>query len=132
MDLKTALKDILPKLRLKSKRSSDKWIIDRPIEFHECPCGEMVDQRIIEVIIITCPNEYNVGLRKRLSSFHEIHNDHSVIEHCMKASPCPRCYRWAVIHKKSGRCHMCNSNPWTVMPVPAIAKRSWYVESGTK
>lgn len=128
MDLKTALKDILPKLVLKPKHStSEPWAIDRPVEFHECyTCDEMVDQRIVDVVCITCTDDFALSLCKKYNKWCAMHNDPSLKEECSKAKPCKRCYRWTLTHTKGGVCSMCRHNPWTTTPPPMIARRPWY------
>lgn len=126
MDLKTALKDILPTLKLKAKpRAGDKWAIDRPIEFRECyTCGEMVDERIVDIACITAHDSFCLQLYKEHETWCQIHNSLSVKALLPKVQPCPRCFRWTVGHRM---CSMCGHNLHTTMPPPMIAKRSWYV-----
>lgn len=126
MDLKTALKDILPRLKLKiKKRPGFKWAIDRPAEFHECyTCGGMVDQRIVDLVCITQPDDFVFKLYTKHGSWCEIHNSLHFKSLLPRVQPCVRCYRWTVGH---GMCSMCGHNLNTDMPPPAIAKRPWYI-----
>ena len=131
MDLKTALKDILPKLKLKPKRfTTDEWVVDRPVEFIEChTCGDMIDDRIVSVCCITASNDYTEALYKRYYTWCEIHSAREVIDYCAKATPCRLCFRWAVMSRKSGICHMCASHmcEFIIVP-PSIQLKSWYKE----
>ena len=160
MDLKTALKDILPRLRLKAKhKPSDRWAIDRPIEFHVCnTCEQTVDQRIVDISIFTSSDEFVRELVKKYGEWCMIHNAPDVIDLTSKAKPCSKCYRWflpklkrvAKIKKEVDEetgiettkkmmvmveenvCWTCRHNPWCEMPVPMMAERSWYVAPKAK
>ena len=125
MDLKTALRDILPTLKLKTKRRPGyEWAIDRPIEFHECwTCGEMVDERIMDLVCITQPDDFVTKLYSTYGSFCKIHESLHIRALLPRVQPCFRCYRWAVGH---GMCSMCGHNLHAQMPPPMIAKRPWY------
>jgi hypothetical protein len=125
MDLKTALKDILPKVRLKV-RHKDKWSIERPIEFHVCECGQTIDQRILDICIYTASDEYASNITKQFGHWCNIHSAPSIIASVERAKPCNRCYRWTITHAKGGVCWTCRHNPWCEMPVPGIARRVWY------
>ena len=132
MDLKTALKDILPKLRLKAKHSG-KWAIDRPIEFHVCnTCEQTVDQRILDICIFTASDEFARELVKKYGEWCAIHNAPDVMALTGNAKPCARCYRWFITRAKGNVCWTCRHNPWCEMPVPMIAERSWYVAPKAK
>jgi hypothetical protein len=130
MDLKEALKSILPKLSLKTrKRGDEKWTIDRPVEFQECLCGQMVDQRII-CVGISSEDDYLIRLFKTHATWCDVHNDPLVIEYCRKSRPCRTCYRWYV-DPKQPRCYVCRSQPGLGIP-PVYKEKDWFKEPKEK
>lgn len=127
MDLKTALKDILPHITLRApRRSGEKWPIDRPIEFHICACGQTIDQRILDICIYTPSDDQVIDNHRQFGNWCKLHDAPEIIALCSSAKPCKRCYRWTITKAKGGICWTCRHNPWCTMPIPMIAKRKWF------